>query len=266
MQFFTVIFFSCLGIFAAHESALAQQQLRGAAVWQYDDSSIAVLYQGDTRYFTPSEHCSGNNNAPPPGPGCTNAPPSPQISQDPYLFTTTYPLSRQAGGQVYSIDLSGVDIVKKVQIRVLRGAAQIHSASYTKNFAASPIHLSSLIANRLCIGQGLTANIGTSGLNQLNIRAEGFLTNDSAIEVNIQYAKARCGGCNSYGCWIEGGGCNSYGCYTPGSQCNSYGCSVAGGGCNSYGCWYPGGSCNSYGCQKEAPNNAGRASTRPACE
>lgn len=74
-----------------------------------------------------------------------------------------------------------------------------------------------------------------------------------------------CGGCNTFGCYVQNGGCNTFGCYDVGGGCNTFGCYTPNGGCNTFGCWYAGGSCNTFGCQREASKDAGRMSTRPTC-
>lgn len=251
---------------AQHHRTDQPIRLRGAVVWEYDDQSILVRYNNEDRLYYPVDQGDPGPGPVPPG-RCPSRVEEPPLSRDSQLHREQINPSRTAGGTEYTIDLTRFHLAKKVQIRVLRGAVQIHGAELVKKYEGY-IGMPELTVNRLCEGQAITVALNSAALTltSLNLRLEGYHQNDVAVEILVQYDNAKCGGCNSYGCWIAGAGCNSYGCWTPGGNCNSYGCFVAGGGCNSYGCWYPGGSCNSYGCQKEARDDAGEMPSKPVCE
>ena len=262
MKHFIFCSFLSLILTTIGSNGLAQHLLNGAKVWEYEDGSIAVRFQGSDRFYTPAEQ--NLPPTPPMNPACVRQQLQAQISPNPYLETVTIIPGHTAGGANYTVDLSKYFSIRAIQIRVTRGSVQIYSAVIVDKLSTST-NVSSLTSLRLCQDQGLTSSITESRLSKLILKAEGYGP-DSAISVNIQYSNATCGGCNSYGCYLQGGGCNSYGCFDSGNSCNSYGCSLAGGGCNSYGCWYAGGACNSYGCQKEAPLDAGKVSAKPVCE
>lgn len=262
-----ILFFSFLCTLIITSSSWAQVQLWGASVWQYPDGSIAVQHQGQNRYYYPID---SNGPSRPPGPQCTAIADEPPLSSDKYLSRSNFTVTKLIGGSTYSVDLSQFHLIKKIQLRVLRGIVKIDQAE-TVNKYGNRTSLSKLTSSlQMCEGAAATSTLNSrSGdLQTLELRLNNSDIRDSSavVEVSIQYSNATCGGCNTYGCWITGGGCNTYGCWVPDGGYNTYGSWVPGGGCNTYGCWYPGGSCNTNGCQKEANSHAGAMPDNPSCE
>lgn len=253
--------------------AFSQTLWPNAEVYGYPDGHISVYYNGQWQDFY--SYNGGIRPQPPPPPrgercyGVSDYP----LTQEPghVDLSGVRTVNSNSGAVTFRTDLSLGYYPRKIQLRGFGGSVKIISmAVLTKrgNRYAMP---SIPVGQNLCNGDAVTSefpsNIQQEGPKYVEYTLKSTGRTAGSFETSVLYESQaqRCGGCNTFGCYLEGGGCNTFGCYNVGGGCNTFGCYTPGGGCNTFGCWYAGGSCNTFGCQNEASKDAGRMPTRPAC-